>query len=274
MKALPQLFEDTDTIYHYCSMNTALEYILYDKKLRLSPRKNAVDPIEKNIPELVFYDFKKPEYVTFFKNNNYSFQALNLKLNKIHNQARQVCFCMTKESSDKNFLSSEYGFLKPRMWDQYGDRYKGVCLAFSKKEIDKNSRIIKRDIKYLSYSEMSQIHKKVDLSEFIEIKENDFLERIKAMVDEAENNLFRKHKDYTNENEYRCLQYSLNQYEYLDISKSLRGIIISDSYTSDFSKKSLLEYAQNLELLAIQWDDSGVNIIDKIDIEYFLNSKK
>lgn len=24
-----------------------------------------------------------------------------------------------------------YGFLKPRMWDQYGNDYNGVCLAFS-----------------------------------------------------------------------------------------------------------------------------------------------
>ena len=46
---IPAVFANQDTVYHYCTQNTAIEFILYEKKLRFSPRKSSFDPIE-NLP--------------------------------------------------------------------------------------------------------------------------------------------------------------------------------------------------------------------------------
>lgn len=47
---ISSVFDSLDTVFHYTKLNVALEYILYDKKLRLFPRRNAHDPIEKTKP--------------------------------------------------------------------------------------------------------------------------------------------------------------------------------------------------------------------------------
>lgn len=44
--AIPEVFKSKDIIFHYCSSNVAVENILFEKKLRLSSRKESKDPFE------------------------------------------------------------------------------------------------------------------------------------------------------------------------------------------------------------------------------------
>jgi hypothetical protein len=41
---IPEIFKSEDTVYHYTTTETALNFILRDKKIRLSPRNNSIDP--------------------------------------------------------------------------------------------------------------------------------------------------------------------------------------------------------------------------------------
>jgi hypothetical protein len=43
---VPEIFRSDDILYHYCSVDTALNFILKNRQLRLSHRKESKDPIE------------------------------------------------------------------------------------------------------------------------------------------------------------------------------------------------------------------------------------
>ena len=61
--------------------------------------------------------------------------------------------------------------------------------------------------------------------------------------------------------EYRILLFSNNDYEYIDIQNSLKGIIIPKNRIIGFSLDTLKQYAKNnIELLYIDWTDKGIEI--------------
>jgi hypothetical protein len=46
MEYIPKHLLNDDIIYHYCSISTAIEFILFEGELKLSPRQKSTDPIE------------------------------------------------------------------------------------------------------------------------------------------------------------------------------------------------------------------------------------
>ncbi|UXE68776.1 MAG: DUF2971 domain-containing protein [Chryseotalea sp. WA131a] len=100
-------------------------------KLRLSPRSQSSDPIENT------------EHFFSYAGGNHGegipADAIRLtnETKKMLRKTKQVCFCKNTCRPDENGMIfppfEKYGFAKPRMWDQYGDKYKGVCLVFSLK---------------------------------------------------------------------------------------------------------------------------------------------
>ena len=49
---IPEIFKSADTVFHYTKLFTSLEYILYNRQLRLSPRFSSNDPIENISPSI------------------------------------------------------------------------------------------------------------------------------------------------------------------------------------------------------------------------------
>jgi len=251
-KKTKELFTSEDTVFHYTSVYTALEHILDKQQLRLSPRKQSNDPLENlrlQINHNLFKDYPS-------KNPNVS---KKIKLEKIKlakelsldllNEPKQLCFCINKP---EEFL----GFIKPRMWDQYADNYKGVVLAFSLKELKKNkldtSDLLNNEINYKKYD---SIRKDLDINSY-----DNSSEYANALKEQ----FFTKHVDYKDENEYRFLTFSKDEYHYLNISKSIKGIVISVNYTSIFAIKSLEKFAKDygIEILYINWSSDGITLLN------------
>ncbi len=46
MGYIPKHLLSDDIIFHYTTANTAIQHILFENRLRLSPRSNSADPIE------------------------------------------------------------------------------------------------------------------------------------------------------------------------------------------------------------------------------------
>jgi len=263
---IPESFNSSDTIFHYCKLQTALEYILFDLKLRLSPRKHSIDPLENTDP---FYNI-----ISFGQDDTK--KATNIEADKVRDfvisklrMHKQACFCMndtTNNYSEKLMLPYEYyGFLKPRMWNQYADNYKGICLAFSKNELMKNKDLIYNQIEYLEYDSLD-FNNSIDLNSLkvkgLELYCADYFKKV-------EKTLFRKHIDYKGENEYRFSVYSENEYEYIDIKNCLIGIIVPESNLSKYSLKNINEYSTkyNVDLLYVQWHSDRLIITSKKEIE-------
>ena len=264
---IPDIFKSEDTIYHYTTLKSATEFILYDNNLRLSRRKNSNDPIEKILPSINFSEYGYSDEILPDSSNERD-NISDLIRRKLK-QAKQLCFCMNdnksrKINSNPEFPHEYFGFMKPRMWDQYADKYNGVCLAFSLTELRKEANgMLNRKVDYVNYNTLRQQSVSVDMNE---IKKNGldryWNERFSSNIDDI---IFRKHIDYEGENEYRFVSYSNNEFDNISIKNSLRGIIVSDNYSSNFSKEIVNKYADNykIEMLFLSWIPEGINFQTK-----------
>lgn len=270
---IPDIFKTDDVIYHYCSLSTAIQYILHEKRILLSPRKKSIDPIEniqidRHINGSGYSNDRK------IATEEEGKKVVNFVTN-IFKNAKQACFCMNdsefdnriKQNNENVLLFSEYyGFLKPRMWDQYGDKYQGVCIVFSKSKLEQNNNKQGKCIEYVDYSKINLQYKTPRLDDLYDKGFETYkLEYFKQI----EQNFYRKHLDYAKENEFRFVSYSDAKADYLDISESLLGIVASKLNLNDFSLKMLNKYAEefNVDLLFISWDVDGVRIKTKKEID-------
>lgn len=266
-------FESNDFLYHYCSLNTAKK-ILYTGKIRLSPRTESTDPVESTKPFIHSGGVFQPD------NEEIDVKDLIKTQNIIQRQVentKQLCFCMNNKDlfkKDSNLQDEEfYGCLKPRMWDQYSDKYKGVCLVFSLSALlEQVNDFLHGCVNYQSYNELSQNIYQIDINKLRKIgpekyAELYFEEKVKSV-------LFRKHKDYVGENEYRLISTSDNKYEYLNIDGALKAIIYGDKIISDCSKKKLqiISEQYNVGLYYIKWETTGISINSKAFNDYIKGS--
>lgn len=253
---IPEVFKKLDTVYHYTNIHTAIEYILWEKRLRLPPRRNSRDPIE-NIKA-----WFTEGHVGYDDNNISTAEIHELAKEKI-NRAKQLSFCMNDNTEYMQYKFPQhspefFGFLKNRMWDRYADGYKGVCLAFSLEELKKsaNCSFVTNKVEYRKYNELKENYHRIDKNEIKKIGIANYWKTFSERIDQL---LLRKHVDYEGENEYRFLSFSESEYDYINIESSLRFIIISENYTNDYMKHVLEECASKwgVEILFINWNTNG-----------------
>ena len=110
-------FNSADYVFHYTTLNIALEEILFKKKIKLSSSLTLSDRYEKKI--------------NFSDNLSGSFWE---KLRDYFRKQKERGYY--KASFCQNVLNQNsdiYGWAKPSMWDYYSDSHCGVCLVFSRK---------------------------------------------------------------------------------------------------------------------------------------------
>jgi len=114
-------------IYHYCKLSTAIELILKDQRLLLSPIINTNDPRE---------------------NKSFVFAANSLKIMDIGamtNRNKEISEILRKDCKLISFSQDDkhlYGFESSRMWSYYGGNHQGVCLELDKKKFLEENEII------------------------------------------------------------------------------------------------------------------------------------
>ncbi len=282
-----------DIIYHYTKASTAIDYILFNNQLKFNNAINSIDPIEsivanRSICYKTNIDSKTSEFL-----NTKGANRLSQYIKKLQYNFLQVSFCKNKIS--ENFSFEDYsgqfenneeifGFTKPRMWDQYADKYSGVCIALSKSKILKlNNPLLtkfKDDVKYKNFNELS-FYKVGDI-------DNDYLNKIgykkykqelkKKIID----SFFYKHIDYIGEDEYRigtfCNKKSINynhgNFQYsnnrmLDIESCIEAIFFS-SFANEKQKDELHIYAKkfNIPIIEINWNHDSINPYDYNFVRY------
>lgn len=287
-----------DVIYHYTKASTAIDFILFNEQLKFSGRKNSIDPIEsrkanRGIVSTGTYDRKRDKKFTDESNR------LASLVFDLENSFNQICFCknyMGSEFASENYHTQFegheeiFGFTKARMWERYADNYSGVCLAFSKKKVialnEAKHKLIYKDVDYLKYTELSC--RKIDnisANYLFDVGFDIYKERIEQI---AESSFFCKHIDYDGENEFRigvyheeekCIAEEIRGEFYfgktmmLNIKGCLEAIFIS-SYANAKQKKSLLEFAEKLDIPIIEmvWEHDSFKARDYKEIVKFYNS--
>lgn len=274
------LYRD-DIIYHYTKASTAIDYILYNHQLKFNNRKKSNDPIESN-------KIKRGIIISCTETKDQELKAQMSDYTDLHNfiddlekNFYQICFCKNNMGDDfannnyfSNFKGHEelFGFTKLRMWDQYADKFTGVCIAFSKENIlSKNNKLIEGDVEYFSFHELSE-RKTGDIQgNYLQyFSKEEYKNQIEQIVKQS---FFFKHTDYKGENEYRigtmydkkkCFTEKIrselvfDESMMLDISECIKAVFVS-SYANDRQKSDLLEYAIRLDipLIEMSWQHNS-----------------
>ncbi len=260
---IPEIFKDEDIIYHYTSIETAIKYILRNEELRLSPRLNSIDPFEKKSFSIgrMSRQMDKDKFEELIKKHENYAENLESQIELKVKNAKQLCFCQNNYNDD-NFKIDDFGFLKPRMWDQYGDHYKGVCLAYSKSELLKNKNIEDHQkLNYINFSIFKGNFDTFDLDDIDRSETEIYSRNIHKRIDET---FFQKHTDYRDENEYRFLNFSPNKYEYVNTKNSLKGIFFAPNLierSEVFGQLEVFSKKYEVDLVFIDWEKTGVSVI-------------
>ena len=239
-------------IYHYTSFETALR-IIHSDKLLFSQLNNTNDPSEKKI-KISFmpngiknkkeYDDIRNSIVEYFDTYHKLFQAICFCQDiKLKNDELQKAISRMNPK-DRFYDFSGRGFALPRMWAQYGENSKGVCLIFNKKTIlssvDKDISIKKyKQVEYYPFYHRFELDKN---------KMNDIYRRISQSTngvytlinllevdsDFINYNFFEKNSDWENEREFRIIAmtdyYAKEKRVAINnIHDALEGIVIGEN---------------------------------------------
>jgi len=261
-------FEGDKTVYHYTSIRTSLEYIFPSSRLRLFPITSASDPMEHSSPNpsVSCYGYEE-DHLRLNKNINGS--EISDKINNYYKSLRQLCLCRNSDFDfDGQFTGvfepiDHFGFAKPRMWDQYGDKYKGVCIALSRKKLTEQ---LSSEFRIINVGYSKNYHfrtnidtSSVDLNKIEQIGEQKYLQLNCELEIEK---LSYKHNDYKDENECKIITAIEDSYAYVDISKCIQGIFFTKSLNYPYEsclKKIAKEY--KVPLLQISIRRKGIEIL-------------
>lgn len=116
-------------VYHYSRADTARDYILKSRTLRLSTLADTNDPRESKVWEFNLWTSGKHDLGRYKMSECSAWFSKALK-----STARLACFSRDREplSGDHTRDILNRGLARSRMWAQYADRHKGVCLVFNR----------------------------------------------------------------------------------------------------------------------------------------------
>lgn len=231
--------DDNEVIYHFTSLSTALEYMLYNGELRLSPFVNTNDPRE--------IDDWAPTINMTGGIKQLSMEEIKESFNEAKNKAKVICFSEDRIPPQPKaygvdmhmapFREKYYkGYYRPRMWAQYTENHKGVCLGINKRKlVDKiqgllgqTGDVIAKSVNYSDYSPELLSALTVDIGEY-ELDKEKF---IKAQREKYLDYLFfEKSIDWKDEAEFRILYIphkfsGKEDYLFVDIKDCIETIII------------------------------------------------
>ncbi len=254
-----------DEVCHY-TKSKILEKILTTGKIKIGLMRKTNDPREskqRNYP--VFLSDTPATYNTPISEiedwHKKATDAQN-KLNRIALDEWKV-FCTTlhlhpkSETNVWDRWTKEYnvlfrqGYSHPRMWAQYAENHKGVCIVFNGIALNQNiqnelkgrcRKILQGPVKYKLLLKGTMIQKD-------EIDRNGINEGIRKHFYKKYRNIFlTKHTDWEHEVEYRWLIHSVNNKpEYVPIVGAIETVILGVDFPESKESK-LKELCQGLKI--------------------------
>ncbi len=216
-------------LFHYTSAATALDYVLRDATLRLSPPSRMNDPFESD-PHLVNLrgdlGDERPDVMHVIQD------ASQL----LRERCRLTCLALSGPNEWSSLIGYGDGYTRARMWTQYADGHRGVCLAFDQDRLreairataeTKGLKLYEAPIRYLAQDERSIL---IELP--IERAVHDLPPLIEEVFPGVVAGLyFSKAWDWSTESEYRFLLHGdAAENEYVDISRALTGVFCGASF--------------------------------------------
>lgn len=260
-------FEEEKTLYHYTSIQTASEKIFPANRLRLSPLTSASDPMEQlpPNPSVSCYGYDEDHKRL---NDKFDGKEIAKKINAFYKSLRQLCLCRNSPFDfDGQFTGvfeplDYFGFAKPRMWDQYGDQFKGVCIALSRSKLEEqlpsNYRLINVEYSKNHLFRPNIDTSSVDLNQIEKMGEQEYLD---WKYESEIKKIGVKHSDYRDEDECKLIATTEKDYEYINITKCIQGIFFTNGLNyiyEAYLKEKAEEY--QIPLFQISIYRTGINV--------------
>ena len=239
---IENLKENNQYLYHYTKNATVLENILKERKLKFSNFMKTNDPFEYENFHFTTVSYEKSRPIEHLKKQ---IENENLDL-YFKTNLRMLCFCEDVDNSRVPDDEKIYhkGFSRMRMWSQYGEDHKGVCLIFDKSNLLKK---VEDSFEYfwsdsVEYTNRLELPYNFIARELIEskIEGRNFFEQHKKIF-------FQKAMDYKNEQEFRIIVEDDSENSFVDINDSLFGIIMGQRFNEVY-KESLLKLTNELNV--------------------------
>lgn len=237
-----QFFKDQDRfLYHYTSAVTAADYILNNKQLKLGRYINTNDPKETKTWQFSIGTNEDSDL------SEYSLQELSKKFTHgLKHKTNLVCFSQDGSlTGDHTKDIYARGFGKARMWAQYANNHRGVCLIFEKSTIQKAAVNQFGNHRFSLYGG-PVIYKDRFITEVNNptngfVINADYLEKfgfdeyVKAHVATHHKALFfEKATDWNSENEFRVVVFGEREEElFLNIDNALSGVLFGTDCTEE-----------------------------------------
>lgn len=221
-------------VFHYTSLDTCVSHILPDLSFRAGPLERVNDPREAKTWPIRFYA-RAPR-----KFDSALFRAATQNLT-----TRSYVLCLSRNMPNLDPQDPlAFGFGHSRMWAQYGDNHRGVCLAFDTNALDAAVQQAAGELPVFAgaveYHHTTHGPSGIQDDPFgiryIEDIESQGLDLIleEHIARYSDHLFFTKHLDWQDEWEYRWVIRSLPESPvYVPISSALRAVIVGQDCPSD-----------------------------------------
>ncbi len=252
-------------LYHYTSAATAIDCILKNRTLRLSPYTTTNDPKERKDWLFDFGTCDPRKDLMRYNREEFSKRLSREFKHKTH----LTCFSRDADSLTGNHLFDIFkrGFCKPRMWDRYADKHRGVCLVFDRERlIEQIDRKIGRrfpvflgpvtykdqgigyDPDRQEYTVNVDVLEEVGMGKYLLLHLQWYHQSL----------FFEKMTDWKDENEWRCLTFT-DSGEPVDIhfEQSLVGLVFGDETTPENRQQIMnLNHCRGVHHIGLRWKNS------------------
>lgn len=250
---------------HYTKASTAFEHIL-PGKLRLSPYRLMRDPAEnKNI---------EPSTVTRHGQSAFTEAWALIKAER----DRMRVLSLTRDAKDADKPTSfDSCWARPRMWEQYGDDHRGVCLLFDPTRLehaiceqrpDEHTRRV-GDVEYRRDGSAEVYRRTLNADQILSDAEP-----ARAAADYINMNrdahFFLKSDDFATEYEYRVVlaaDHDCDDYAWINYEDSLEGVVLGER-VPEWQRAGAIEACSTLEvklgkvkLGRMEWENGRPHVI-------------
>ncbi len=230
-KSAPRISQPGLWIGHYTSAATAFEHIVPANKLRMSPYHLMRDPAENKdlLPATAF--FRRPDV----DHEKAWYEALGLIKQE---RDRMRLLSTTHDVTDYSESRETFGccWARPRVWEQYADAHRGVCLVFSREAF---TNALTRDLgANVEFGEVEYTPVGIADSAANHIIDDRLFKtatREQAVLDylskERRDLFFLKSDDWATEYEFRVLLTSTDdEYAFADYGESLQAVVLGEQF--------------------------------------------
>jgi hypothetical protein len=188
-----------ETLFHYTTLAAAIEHILPAMSLRMSPFSAMRDPRESKRWAVAGAGYVgDDEQVGRTRREEFEFL-----LNQLKDTCKLLSFAEDDPDGEPGYRR---GFARPRLWEQYGGRSAGVCLAFDREKLTYTLRSQLDGSIRFDHGPVAYRDERLSRQLFFDMTPSpeSVTERLEAHLDEHWHDLFFvKLTDWSTEHEYR-----------------------------------------------------------------------